>query len=159
MTDCSKCKNADRCEAWDIDEVIRTGECEVYEPIDNAKFDVFKELKKRAELECEALRKASAKTDDANKKYRYRKIRVGIEAMLEHIYEVENEFKVSKAYKNEVTTNADKIRSMSDEELAEFLRKTVWEEGANLFDCSDYRCEHPCEECEAYFKWLQSEAE
>ncbi len=36
MADCSKCKNADRCEAWDIDKVRRTGECEVYEPITNA---------------------------------------------------------------------------------------------------------------------------
>lgn len=84
--------------------------------------DIFAELKKRADREIEGLREASAKTDDTNEKYKYRKIRVGIEAMLEHIYEVENEFKVSKAYKNEVITKADKIRSMSDEELAEFLR-------------------------------------
>lgn len=36
MADCSKCKNADRCEAWDIDKVRRTGECEVYKPTTNA---------------------------------------------------------------------------------------------------------------------------
>ena len=56
-------------------------------------------------------------------------------------------------------TNADKIRAMSDEELAEFLRQTVWENGNNLFDCYDYTCNHPCTECKGYLKWLQSEAE
>lgn len=56
-------------------------------------------------------------------------------------------------------SNADKIRAMSDEELARFLRKTVWEDGENLFDCSDYNCGHPCMECKAYLIWLQSEVE
>lgn len=36
MSDCSKCKNADKCEMWDIDKVRITGECEVYEPIEEA---------------------------------------------------------------------------------------------------------------------------
>mgnify|MGYP003300432326 CR=1 FL=1 len=148
MADCSKCKNADRCEAWDIDKVRRTGECEVYKPIDNAKFDVFEELKKRADIEIEGLREASEKIDDANKKYKYRKIKVGIEAMLEHIYEVENEFKVRKAYENEAITKADKIRSMSDEELAEGLIPLIME------ICEDGM---PCEEL--FLQWLQSEAE
>lgn len=83
--------------------------------------DIFSELKKRADREIEGLREASAKTDDANEKYKYRKIRVGIEAMLEHIYEVEAEYK-----KQAVTTNADKIRSMSDEEFAELFAKLAW---------------------------------
>ena len=56
-------------------------------------------------------------------------------------------------------TNADRIRSMTDEELAEFLRRTVWEEGANLFECAEYTCDYPCEVCKEYLKWLQSEAE
>ncbi len=55
-------------------------------------------------------------------------------------------------------TNADAIREMSDEELAEFLRKTVWEEGANLFDCGDCVCACPCAECPTYLQWLKSEA-
>lgn len=58
----------------------------------------------------------------------------------------------------ELQTNADKIRNMSDEELAEFLRQTVWEEGANLFECAEYSCGYPCEVCKEYLKWLQSEA-
>ena len=36
MADCNKCKNADRCEMWDFDKVRRMGECEVYEPIEEA---------------------------------------------------------------------------------------------------------------------------
>ena len=56
-------------------------------------------------------------------------------------------------------TNADKIRSMNDEELAEFLSKTVWEDGANLFDFVDCECFFPCTECRMYLDWLQSEAE
>ena len=117
MADCNKCKNADKCEAWDVDKVRRTGECDVYEPIDDEKFDVFSELKKRADREIEWLKEASVKTHDSNKKYKYRKIRVGIEAMLEHVYEVEEEYK-----KQTIKTNAEKIRSMSDEDLHNFIR-------------------------------------
>lgn len=153
MADCSKCKNADRCEEWDIDKVRRTGECEVYEPIDNTKFDVFSELKKRAQKEIEWLEEASVKTHDSYKKYKYQKIRVGIEAMLEHIYEIENEYK-----KQTVKTNADKIRSMSDEELA----------GLTI-TYNDYYGEYYCSDGERYdshedaikheIEYLQSEAE
>ena len=73
------------------------------------------------------------------------------------IDELVNEILTINCYKDKPQTNADRIRNMSDEELAEFLRQTVWEEGANLFDCQDFRCEHPCEECKAYLSWLQSE--
>ena len=58
----------------------------------------------------------------------------------------------------EPQTQADRIRAMTDEELAEFIRKTVWEEGANLFDCADYTCGCPCEECPTYLQWLKSES-
>lgn len=63
--------------------------------------------------------------------------------------------------RNNITpkTNADVIRGMSDEELAKFLRRTVWEEGANLFDCADYTCGCACEECPTYLQWLKSEVE
>lgn len=66
---------------------------------------------------------------------------------------------LAEEYINTSTTNAQIIRSMTDEELARFLSKTVWEEGANLFVCSDYNCGYPCTECKAYLDWLQSEAE
>ena len=57
-------------------------------------------------------------------------------------------------------TNADKIRNMSDEELAEFIT------GSSEFDCADYcadfsqGCAFTCrKEKEIALKWLQSEAE
>lgn len=68
-------------------------------------------------------------------------------------------FGIELAEEYKPKTNADRIRSMSDEELAEFLRQTVWENGNNLFDCYDYICNHPCTECKGYLKWLQAEAE
>ena len=59
-------------------------------------------------------------------------------------------------------TNADRIRSMTDEELAEFLRTTIAETGENMFLCSEYEetehCKgHMCTECGAYLAWLKSE--
>jgi hypothetical protein len=56
-------------------------------------------------------------------------------------------------------TNADRIRSMTDEELAEFLRKTIWNEGSDLFDCYEIGCDNVCWKCDMYLNWLQSEAE
>ena len=56
-------------------------------------------------------------------------------------------------------TNADKIRNMSDEELAEFLRTTSWEEGNNMFTCDgipkDVCEENDCELCKGFLRWLQ----
>lgn len=92
MVDCSKCKNADRCEAWDIDKVRKTGKCEVYKPI----------------------------------------------------------------------TNADKIRSMSDEELAEFLEKFEVCSNCEYMDKKRCTLDNPCVHGFAFaitLKWLQSEAE
>lgn len=61
-------------------------------------------------------------------------------------------------------TNADRIRSMSDEELAELFRKTIAETGDNLFLCEQYAntvyCRgYTCANCRAYLAWLQSEVE
>ena len=56
-------------------------------------------------------------------------------------------------------TNADKIRNMSDEELAEFLRTASWEEGNNMFTCDgipkDVCGENDCELCKGFLWWLQ----
>lgn len=59
-------------------------------------------------------------------------------------------------------TQGDKIRAMTDEELAEFLQTTVAEFGDNLFKCSDYYkstlCKGgACDTCGAYLEWLKSE--
>ena len=58
-------------------------------------------------------------------------------------------------------TNADRIRSMTDEELADFLRYTVWESGDNLLSCDYYtnkgKCKDAiCVECPCYLDWLKS---
>ena len=60
-------------------------------------------------------------------------------------------------------TNADRIRNMSDEELAELIT------GSLNFDCADYcdnfsdgcafRCNRKERELAVALKWLQSEAE
>lgn len=54
-------------------------------------------------------------------------------------------------------TNADKIRKMTDEELAEFLMKTVGATGDNLFYCDKEHYCYGCEKC--YLAWLQKEVE
>ena len=64
----------------------------------------------------------------------------GIEKSIEIINEIAEEYKPK--------TQADKIRSMSDEELAEFFSER---------DKIPNRCK--CKEIEDWIKWLQSEAE
>lgn len=64
--------------------------------------------------------------------------------------------------KNQI--NADRIRSMTDEELAEFLAKTVWRMGENIFSCKNSslypEClDGMCEKCPCYLDWLKSPAE
>lgn len=56
-------------------------------------------------------------------------------------------------------TNADRIRNMSDEELAEFIHKTIFDQGSNLFTCEEppVNCHEECKEC--YMDWLQKEVE
>ena len=56
-------------------------------------------------------------------------------------------------------TNADRIRSFSDEELAEFLEKIVSGNRDEIgINCGNSKCEEwKCTECIS--KWLQSEVE
>ena len=66
--------------------------------------------------------------------------------------------------KNRNQTNADRIRNMTDEELAKFLLNAVKSEGNSLFDCKDYQytkeCQSSiCKNCKCYLKWLKSSAE
>lgn len=54
-------------------------------------------------------------------------------------------------------TNADKIRSMTDEDLAEWLYKTIYHEASNLFQCKDIPV-NQCKDCKkCYLDWLQTE--
>lgn len=64
------------------------------------------------------------------------------------------------------TTNADRIRNMSDEELAEFIQKMKSTCLVDFMGYTDKDCEQDrisCKECEAkaptILDWLQSEAE
>lgn len=63
-------------------------------------------------------------------------------------------------------TNADRIRNMSDEELAEFMQKMECSCFVDFIGYADKGCgrnEIPCKDCRAkaptIFEWLQSEAE
>ena len=60
-------------------------------------------------------------------------------------------------------TNADRIRSMTDEELSDFILETISEAGENMYLCSEYEkteycIGHSCKKCGAMLKWLKSEA-
>ena len=59
-----------------------------------------------------------------------------------------------------VTTNADRIRAMSDEELAKAIASKAYTGACNDFDISyDGNCCHNCEKCDAIIKWLQQPVE
>lgn len=70
-------------------------------------------------------------------------------------------FKKTKESFGDMQTNAEKIRGMSDNELAVFLRDVVATDGRNMFLCEDYRS-HPackgstCGKCEVYLYWLKT---
>lgn len=55
-------------------------------------------------------------------------------------------------------TNADRIRAMSDEELADFLKETVRSYGDNLFSCYECFKENECSgisHCSKFITWLK----
>ena len=66
---------------------------------------------------------------------------------------------IDKEEANDIKTNADRIRNMTDEELAEFIHKTIFDQGSNLFTCEEppVNCHEECKEC--YMDWLQKEVE
>ncbi len=84
----------------------------------------------------------------------------------EHLSTMDKDYHLVREFikRQRVQTNADRIRSMTDEELAEFLAKTVWRMGENIFSCknSSLYPECPdgmCEKCPCYLDWLKSPAE
>ena len=57
-------------------------------------------------------------------------------------------------------TNADRIRAMSDEEMAKAIASKVYTGACNDFDIPyDGNCCHNCEKCDAIIKWLQQPVE
>lgn len=55
-----------------------------------------------------------------------------------------------------IRTNADKIRSMSDEEMAEFICKTQYREGDVCPPTHECAVDKSCEKC--WLDWLRKEA-
>lgn len=57
-------------------------------------------------------------------------------------------------------TNADRIRAMSDDELAKAIASKTYTGACNDFDIPYYgKCCHNCEKCDAIIKWLKQPAE
>ena len=57
-------------------------------------------------------------------------------------------------------TNADRIRAMSDEELAKLIAENAYTGACNDFGIPHQgQCCHNCERCDAIIKWLQQPAE
>ena len=83
------------------------------------------------------------------------------------INELADEILTISAYKGKKQTNADRIRSMSDEEFAEFWLQhcdnPIMEFNEDICDlCNTYKSRGQCDDeyCkEAIVKWLQSEVE
>ena len=62
-----------------------------------------------------------------------------------------------KDRQNKNITNADKIRSMTDEEFAEWLDKVIYNCAENLFNCENTPS-NQCKDCKnCYLAWLQTE--
>ena len=58
------------------------------------------------------------------------------------------------------TTNADRIRAMSDEELAKLIAENAYTGACNDFGIPHQgQCCHNCERCDAIIKWLKQPAE
>ena len=84
----------------------------------------------------------------------------------EHLSTMDKDYHLVREFikRQRVQTNADRIRSMTDEGLVEFLAKTVWRMGENIFSCKNSslypEClDGMCEKCPCYLDWLKSPAE
>ena len=63
-------------------------------------------------------------------------------------------------YRTEPITNADRIRAMSDEELAKLIAENAYTGACNDFGIPHQgQCCHNCERCDAIIKWLKHPAE
>lgn len=79
----------------------------------------------------------------------------------EHLSIMDKDYPLIRKFirENKSETNADRIRNMSDEELAELITELNKNclAGIGKFDCSTYK---NCQKCDVEVKkWLQSEAE
>lgn len=76
-------------------------------------------------------------------------------------YEIEEDdgyFLWADSMFEDAMTNADRIRAMSDEELADFLKETVRSYEDNLFSCYECLKENECSgisHCSKFITWLK----
>ena len=120
----------------------------------------IRKYRKNNKLTQSELAKKIGRTESSIRKYEKGIVKIPI-SLLEKIAEA-FDVKLSNLCEKEplIITNADRIRSMSDEELAEFINTDF-----GAFNCSD--CEEPVNEygsctgnCKKlYLKWLSSEVE
>lgn len=77
-----------------------------------------------------------------------------------YLNEDENCYYWTDSMFEDAMTNADKIRNMKDEELADFLKETVISCRENLFlcrECNKYgKCSTALKDCTNFITWLQS---
>lgn len=60
----------------------------------------------------------------------------------------------------ECMTNADRIRSMTDEELAEWLGTNIYNSGENIINCDNPPTLYCCDDCKkCYLIWLKEVVE
>ena len=85
----------------------------------------------------------------------------GMRCPMQYGYKVEECNQTDCPYRTEPITNADRIRAMSDEELAKYLFDV--EQGNFTIDCCDDRfcdTQNCCHDCtDAAIKWLKQPAE
>lgn len=80
----------------------------------------------------------------------------------EHLSTMDKDYRIVREFikRKHKQSNADRIRSMTDEELAAFLKETVCDVGQNLFLCEDHRKKYGCMDCDkCYLKWLKQPME
>ena len=69
-------------------------------------------------------------------------------------------FSIKKDCRKRIHTNADRIRAMSDEELAKLIAENAYTGACNDFGIPHQgQCCHNCERCHAIIKWLKQPAE
>lgn len=73
---------------------------------------------------------------------------------MQHGYKVEECNQMDCPYRTEPITNADRIRAMSDEELAEMIADNILTGACNDFNIPGKNpCPHNCKECA--LEWLK----
>ena len=84
----------------------------------------------------------------------------GVRCPMQYGYKVEECNHTDCPYRTEPITNADRIRAMSDEELAKLIAENAYTGACNDFGIPHQgQCCHNCERCDAIIKWLKQPAE